>query len=314
KPVSKDIVRRTGEFFKAAGALARINAYIPKLVEIDTKSGPRQAKTLRDQDALLEAWQHEAEAVQARLREAQEKTDRLFKEWRESPDRYRMVQYVPGGPLVSPSGTRSYLEGLIRNQRPAWPEIQDAANSRLARLDALLAREVTNMPAGPALDPNYTTERLVRGGAQFLLGRQLLLSLCRRRGLPAPSLDHPPLTMLPDFTADDAHKAFLSRLNEVARRIGMDHHSASMEELLALYQRARVMIRAGEDPNEEPVPLFLPASSTLVPPTANFLEREAHHKGIRSLKDMAHEQEELLRKISEVLLREPAPTLPLYHW
>jgi hypothetical protein len=308
--LTKEIVRRTGEFFKTADALAKINQYVPKLVEIERRGGPKTAKGLTAQEDLLKTLLAEHQVDAGLIAAAREKADRLFQQWREHPDRYRMIQYAKDTPPVSPSGTYSYLKGLVRNREPSWPEIQQAVNGRFARLDALMARQTSQMPAEPVIGQAFSERRFLRAGVAFYIGRQLLLGWYRKRGLPPPSLGQPPLTALPNFLPEDAHQAFLARLNAIARRIGADHHTASMQELIALYQRARMLLSVGQDPNEEPVPLILPEAPALVPSAANFLEREAHHKGIRSLKDIQAEQEELLRRVSQVLLVDNPMALP----
>jgi hypothetical protein len=310
KLVIKDILHKVGDLFKTADALTRINQHIPKLVATERTGGTRRLQTLEDYEATLRAALRSHQMDANLIRAAQEKTDNLFRQWRESPDRYRMVQYAKDTPPLSPSGTSTFLKGLIRNQSPAWPEIQKAVSGRLERLDSLLAQETSLLPGQPVIGQPFSESRILRAGEAFYIGRQLLLTFCRLRGLPPPSLDQPPLTALPNFSLEDAHRAFLSQLNAIAKRIGIDHHSASFQELIALYQRARVLLRAGLDPNDESLPLVLPATPSLVPTSANFLERESHHKGIRSLKDIEREQEELLRRISDVLMPETPPNQP----
>jgi hypothetical protein len=229
-----------------------------------------------------------------------------------TPGRYRLIHYVPGGPASSPSGTLSYLREHVGKKpatwQPAWNEIESIIHARLAAFDAELDKRVRRFSDEPFLTEATTKAQQQRAMHACFISRETAIAHIRTNQLPHPtdsisSIEH--LTLL---SLNQSRHARDARIARAAQEVATENRTATVQELVNAHNRSIVFRRVGGDETPvEPAPLSLPSSRPALPATPNFIEREASRAKIRSLEEMRRDDQELLERLSKALTLEPAP-------
>lgn len=245
-----------------------------------------------------------------KLRQRRERLTRFFNSQSEGPGSYRSIRYVPDMLPQSPSGTRSYyfdrpisLGSPILT--PSVEEVQRVLATRFAEADAVLRGfsaerlmadfDATDMFAG-------VRRRLavhIPTAWEYLRRLEALLNAARF-GSCVPNISQPFLVHEAEATAS------------VRRRVSADaswfaslNRTASEQELLDLHQHSLLNRRLSDDApdiDEEVRDLRLPSAPTLIPATANFLERESLTAGFRDIATLEREIELVRERLERALI------------
>lgn len=258
----------------------------------------------------LEAVQSESETLLNTMRSERMKVAADFSSFRNSADRYRRLEYFPGAPGVSPSGSKQFLFESVTKDNPlphgdrVWRGMADVLSARLARCYNTLDRVQDTLPRTPILNEETTNAAFQRGLKFSSSYGSILLERLQRAGVKDPAVDH----IVPDDhalrSAETSRKTVSDRLTLASHEQAADHHTATADELILADRRLKLGRRLRDvmpAPEEVVFEKTVPKASSMIPDNVNFIEREAGEAGVRSLSDILRTETDKLMRLHQVL-------------